>query len=44
MDQRYCVLRRGLEQLTTAQLQKVLDHPEPMVYDQFNYDEATGFY
>lgn len=41
-DPRYLRLKQGLLQLTNQELQKVLDHPEPMVYDGFNFDETTG--
>lgn len=40
-DPRYHRLRRGLSQLTSAQLRKVLRHPAPMVFDAFNYCERT---
>ncbi len=43
-DPRYVRLRAGLDQLSDAQLAKVLTHPAPMCYDTWNYDEATGFY
>jgi hypothetical protein len=41
-DPRYQALKLGLEQLSSSQLQRILDYPLEMVYDQFNYDELTG--
>lgn len=41
-DPRYLQLKKGLDQLTTEQLNKILEHPEPMVYDVWNFEEATG--
>lgn len=41
-DARYKALKQGLEQLSSSRLQSILDYPLEMVYDKFNYDEATG--
>lgn len=41
-DPRYHALRRGLDQLTTEQLRKVLAHPAPMCFDTYAFDEAMG--
>jgi hypothetical protein len=43
-DPRYLKLRKGLEQLSTPQLRKILNHPDPMVFDTWNFEEATGRY
>jgi hypothetical protein len=43
-DERYKALKQGLEQLSSSQLQSILDYSPEMVYDMFNYDEATGRY
>ena len=43
-DPRYVFLRRGLEQLSSLQLQHILNYQKEIVYDNFNYDEATGRY
>jgi hypothetical protein len=45
IDARYKKLRRGLEQLTNPQLQKILDTPSSnMVFDTYNYDVHTQFF
>jgi hypothetical protein len=47
MDARRVKLKAGLEQLTNAELQKIIDHRDnggQMVYDVFNYDKSTGNY
>ena len=43
-DPRYVALKHGLEQLTSDQLQQILDYRKEMVYDMYNYDEDTGRY
>lgn len=42
MDPRYEKLRRGLDQLTDAELVRLLEWAGPMVFDEHNYDESTG--
>lgn len=40
-DARYIVIRRGLNQLSTGQIKRLIRHlagREPIVVDQFNYD------
>lgn len=44
MDRRRAKLKAGLEQLSSAQLQRILDWPAPMCFDTYNYDEVAGFY
>lgn len=41
-DPRYIALKQGLEQLSSQQLQKILDYTKPMVFDNFNFEETTG--
>ena len=43
-DLRYKALRKGLEQLNTYQLWKVLTYNNSMVFDTWNYEEETGRY
>lgn len=46
-DPRREKLKRGLEQLTDAELQRIIDHRGSggnMVYDVWNYEKTTGFY
>lgn len=39
-DPRKSGLKRGLRQLTTEQLQRVIDYPGEMVLDTYNYSEG----
>lgn len=41
-DLRYHKLKFGLNQLTNEELQRILDYPDEMVYDEVLYDEKTG--
>lgn len=41
MDARYERLRKGLEQLSDVELRRIIDYTEPMVYDDFNFDEES---
>lgn len=43
-DPRYIALRRGLEQLSSEQLRRILDYDKPTCFDRYNYDESTGRY
>jgi len=40
MDAQYVKLKRGLDQFSDQQLQKVLDHPHEMVLDEFYYHDG----
>ena len=44
IDPRYVALRRGLEQLSSDQLRRILEYEIPMCFDRWNYDEDTGRY
>lgn len=39
-DPRKTGLKNGLRQLTIEQLQRVIDYPDEMVYDSFNYQDG----
>ncbi len=41
-DLRKTGLKNGLRQLTTEQLQRVIDYPEEMVFDSYNYENVDG--
>jgi len=43
-DPRYLKLKVGLSQLTTPQLQKILDYKDQMVFDDWNFDEESRKY
>ncbi len=43
-DPRYLKLRAGLSRLSSDQLRRILSWDARMVYDQYNYDPATGRY
>jgi hypothetical protein len=43
-DLRYIQLKKGLEQLSITQLQKILDYKEDMVFDIWNFDEENKLY
>ena len=46
-DLRRQKLKQGLCQLTDDELRKIIDHRTGggnMVYDNYNYEESTGFY
>lgn len=40
-DPRYIALRRGLEQLTTEEINRILSYNKEMVYDDFNFDPIS---
>lgn len=44
VDKRYIALRQGLEQLSAEQLNRIISYTNQMVYDEFNFDESSGFY
>jgi hypothetical protein len=47
MDKRRQKLKAGLSQLTVEELQRIIDYRasgHSMVYDNWNYQESTGFY
>lgn len=41
-DLRYTTLKKGLEQLDNSEIQKIIDYPGEMVFDQFNFDESNN--
>ena len=40
-DLRYLKIKSGLSKLNKAELQRILDYPHEMVYDDFNFDLVT---
>lgn len=43
-DPRYLQLKKGIEKLSISEIQKILDYPEEMVYDGYNFDPYTKRY
>lgn len=43
-DPRYLQLRKSIEKLTAAEIKRILDYPEEMVYDGYNFDPSTKRY
>ena len=46
-DARRHKLKQGLGQLEDGELRRIIDHRNrggQMVYDNYNYEESTGFY
>ena len=43
-DLRYLKIRAVLSKLTKDELQKIIDFPDEMVYDEFNFDLVKQHY
>lgn len=40
-DLRYLKIKSGLSKLTETELIKIIDYPNEMVYDDYNFDPIT---
>lgn len=44
IDLRYLQLKKGIEKLSSSEIKKILEYPEEMVYDGYNFDPYTKRY